>query len=344
MTQTTLAALATAPHHRRNPLTGDWVLVSPHRMQRPWQGQVDAPPGANLPAHDPACYLCPRNPRAGGATNPDYQGTFVFDNDFPALLPHTPTAHASEAPWMEARSETGLCRVICYSPRHDVPFGRLPPEAALGVIQTWTDQVRDLYSRPSINCVQLFENRGEGMGASSPHPHGQLWATSQLSNEVDKEDRAQAAWYATHGSPLLTQVLDFERRAADRLVFENDLWSVLVPFWATWPFETLVLPRFAAPCLTDLDLPQQRALADIWQRLCNRYDQLFGTPMPLSCGLHLAPKASPHRQAWQLHAHFFPVLLRSATVRKFMVGYEMLAGPQRDLTPEEAARRLRGDP
>ncbi|MGC4122738.1 MAG: UDP-glucose--hexose-1-phosphate uridylyltransferase [Myxococcales bacterium] len=334
------------PHRRRNPLTGEWVLVSPHRALRPWLGAVEKLVPASRPAHDPSCYLCPRVPRAAGAVNPDYEGTFVFDNDFPALLPESTSAPSAEdarqePAWMERRPERGVCRVVCYSPRHDLGLAQLPPAAVRRVVDTWTEQVSALMARPGIGYVQVFENKGEAMGCSNPHPHGQIWASGDAPNEIAKEDERQAAWAAQHDECLLCRVHQDELERGERIVVANEEWTVVVPFWATWPFETLLLPRRHGPCLTALHEAQKDALVAIWQKLFTAYDRLFEVSMPLSCGWHLAPKRSVDRLAWHLHAHFYPPLLRSATVRKFMVGYEMLGGPQRDLTPEQAAERLR---
>jgi UDPglucose--hexose-1-phosphate uridylyltransferase len=330
-----------APHRRKNPLTGEWVLVSPHRAKRPWQGALEALPKAGRPAYDPQCYLCPGNRRAGGLETPRYAGTYVFDNDFPALLRDTARESASTPPWKECESEAGLCRVVCYSPRHDLTLSDFGEDDMRGVVDTWAAQVVEIYEQPQIGYVQIFENKGEVMGCSNPHPHGQIWATSGLPNEVAKEDGQQARYLEEHGRCLLCDVLAHERQAGERLIIENEEWSVLVPFWAVWPFETLLVPRRHAASLPDLDGAQRQGLAGMWPKLLSRYDTLFGVTMPFSCGWHIAPKQAAARGSWHTHAHFYPPLLRSATVRKFMVGFEMLAGPQRDITPEQAAARLR---
>lgn len=328
------------PHRRRNPLTGDWVLVSPHRARRPWQGSVEATPARTTLAYDPACYLCPGNTRAAGPTNPSYEGTFVFPNDFPALLASEPEVRGGP-PWLEARAESGLCRVLCYSPRHDLSLGDLPAAGARAVVETWIEQVAELHARPDLAYAEVFENRGEMMGCSNPHPHGQIWATRELPNEIAREDARQTDYRRAHGRCLLCEVLEHERREGERVVLENEEWTVVVPFWALWPFEALLLPRRHAETLPVLDASQRGALAEVWQRLLRRYDRLFQVAMPLSAGWHLAPARGADASAWHAHAHFYPPLLRSATVRKFMVGYELLAGAQRDLTPEQAAARLR---
>ena len=329
------------PHRRRNPLTGEWVLVSAHRTERPWQGSKEAADRPDIPAYDPSCYLCPGNGRAGGVHNPAYSGTYVFENDYPALLLDTETATEQRLPWMESVGEAGACRVVCYSPRHDLSLGDLEHEQVLGVVDTWVEQTADLMARPEISYVQVFENKGAAMGCSNPHPHGQIWATAGIPNEIAREDAGQTAYLRDNGGCLLCAVVEDEQRLAGRIVVENAEWVVLVPFWAVWPFELLLVSRRHSACLTELDEQQKDELADIWQRIIRTYDGLFGVPMPMSCGWHIAPKSSANRDAWHVHAHFYPPLLRSATVRKFMVGYEMLAGAQRDITAEEAARRLR---
>ncbi len=337
------------PHRRYNPLTGDWVLVSPHRTKRPWQGQVERPPQEQRPAYDPACYLCPGNERAGGVRNPAYDNTFVFTNDFAALLPDTPTAPPSPHHLLQTESQSGLCRVICFSPRHDLTLPLMPVADVRRVVDVWAGQITELGQR--YRWVQLFENRGDMMGASNPHPHGQLWAGSALPNEPAKEDRQQAAYFLEHGSPLLLDYAALEVSVGERVVVANEHWVALVPYWATWPFETLLLPRRHVLRLPDLTDAERDALAAILKQLLTRYDNLFEVSFPYSMGWHGAPTGPEDTVAnfpeswqlshWQLHAHFYPPLLRSATVRKFLVGYELLAEAQRDLTAEQAANRLR---
>lgn len=333
-----------SPHRRRNPLTGDWVLVSPQRTSRPWLGQVDAAPVAPGPPYDPGCYLCPGNSRAGGARNPSYDGTFVFPNDFPAMLPDSPPIRRTAHPLFAVDGEAGTCRVICFSPRHDLTLAELPEAGIRRVIETWIEQVQELGR--TYRWVQIFENKGEMMGSSNPHPHGQIWAGTALPTEAAKEDRNQRGYLMRRGSPLLLDYAEIEAREEHRIVAENEEWLVVVPFWALWPFELLLLPRRHVQRLPDLDGQERHSLASILRRLLARYDNLFRCSFPYSMGWHGAPtgpdgRAQPH---WQLHAHFYPPLLRSATVRKFMVGYELLAEPQRDLTAEEAAQRLRSLP
>lgn len=327
------------PHRRYNPLTGEWVLVSPQRTQRPWMGQVERVVEVERPRYDPDCYLCPGNLRAGGVRNPDYTGTFVFTNDFPALLPDVLLQRSSSHSLLIAEGEQGTCRVVCFSPRHDLTLAEMSLAEIRAVVDVWTSQVAELGSL--YRWVQVFENKGEIMGCSNPHPHGQIWAGSALPNEPAKEDRQQVAYFATHGTPLLLDYMALEQEQGVRVVVENVYWLAVVPFWAIWPFETLLLPRRHVLHLPMLDEAERDALADVLKRLLTRYDNLFQVSFPYSMGWHGAPCGVEACAHWQLHAHFYPPLLRSATVRKFMVGYEMLAEAQRDLTAEQAAERLR---
>ncbi len=333
---------AQQPHRRRNPLTGDWVLVSPHRTRRPWLGQVEQSPQDVRPAYDPKCYLCPGNARAAGVRNPDYHSTFVFTNDFAAILPDTPEVAFGDHPLLQAHGERGTSRVICFSPRHDLHLARMSPADIRPVVDVWAEQVADLGQQ--YRWVQLFENRGAIMGASNPHPHGQVWAGSALPNEAAKEDRAQRDYWAAHGALLLVDYAKLEADRGERLVVQNQDWLVVVPYWAVWPFETLLLPRRHVLRLTDLTDSERDSLTQIIRQLLTRYDNLFETSFPYSMGWHGAPTDDGDYAGWQLHAHYYPPLLRSAAVRKFIVGYEMLAEVQRDLTAEQAADRLRGQP
>lgn len=335
---------AIQPHRRRNPLTGEWVLVSPQRTMRPWQGQVEQTGALAAVTHDPSCYLCPGNTRSGGQVNPAYASTFVFDNDFPALLPTGENEAARPAaadPLFTAEPERGICRVICFSPDHSLTLARMTVDAIETVVHTWTAQFRELSAIGWVQSVQIFENRGEMMGASNPHPHGQIWASESVPNELRKETEHQARWHATHGAPLLQQYLERELASGERLVCANASFATLVPFWAVWPFETMILPRRQVTALDQLSGSEPRDLAAILSAVTRRYDRLFQTPFPYSMGFHQRPADGSAHESFTLHAHFYPPLLRSAKVRKFMVGFEMLGGPQRDLTPEAAAARLR---
>ena len=325
-------------HRRFNPLTGEWVLVSPHRTQRPWQGQVEKLPSETRPSHDPTCYLCPGNGRAGGAHNPLYDSTFVFTNDFAALVPDTPDGEVDD-PLFRAAPTPGVCRVICFSPRHDLTLPEMPVAQIRAVVDVWAAQSAELGQ--TYRWVQVFENKGAIMGCSNPHPHGQVWALNALPNEPAKEEGQQRRYYAQHGRPLLLDYVARELDLAERVIVANDDWVALVPYWAVWPFETLLLPRRPVLRLPDLGAAPRDALADILKRLLTRYDNLFETSFPYSMGWHGAPWSAGDYSHWQLHAHFYPPLLRSVTVKKFMVGYEMLGEAQRDITPEQAAARLR---
>lgn len=334
----TEARLFEKPHRRYDPLGDRWVLVSAQRTQRPWQGQEEELPPAEVATYDPGCYLCPGNSRAHGAVNPEYESTFVFENDYPALLPDAGEA-VMEHGLLRAEVDSGTCRVLCFSPRHDLSLSCMDPAGIRTVVDLWADQTADLGRR--YRWVQAFENRGVAMGASNPHPHGQVWASSALPNEASVEDRTQRAHLGAGTKVLLREYLDIEREAGERVVVENDTWTVVVPYWAVWPFETLVLPHRHVTRLPDLQDAERDGLAQALGELLGRYDRLFDRPMPYSMGWHGAPFGDGADGHWQFHGHFFPPLLRSATIRKFMVGYELLAEAQRDLTPEAAADRLR---
>ena len=329
------------PHRRFNPLTGSWILVSPHRAKRPWQGQVESTAPDNRPTHDPECYLCPRNTRITGDVNPDYQRPFVFQNDFPALLTDTPDA-VSESNLFQSSGARGEARVICFSPDHSKTLPQLSVEEIGYVIDTWAEQTIELGKQ--YPWVQLFENKGAVMGCSNPHPHGQIWASSFLPNEAKSEEDNQREWSANKGSNMLVEYARQESESGARTVVENDTWIAVVPYWAAWPFETLLLPKRHVLRITDLTKAERHDLADALKRLTTKYDNLFNTSFPYSMGWHGAPMMEGDFSHWQLHAHFYPPLLRSATVRKFMVGFEMLAETQRDLTAEQAAERLRALP
>lgn len=330
------------PHRRFNPLTGRWVLVSPQRSERPWLGQIDVVAEPPALAHDPACYLCPGNARADGTINPDYSGPWVFDNDFPAILPSADgSIDASADALFRAEPVTGTCRVICFSPDHGRTLPQLSPGEIDAVIDSWAAQSAELGQTHA--WVQIFENKGAMMGCSNPHPHGQIWATDHIPDEVAIEDAHQRAWRDEQGGAMLSAIAAREA-GGERVVVENADWLAIVPWWANWPFETLLLPRFAVQRLEQLTPQQRGSLAAALRELTARYDNLFRCAFPYSMGWHGAPYTGDDQPHWQLHAHFYPPLLRSASVRKFMVGYEMLAEAQRDLTPEQAAERLRAVP
>jgi UDPglucose--hexose-1-phosphate uridylyltransferase len=326
-------------HRRRNALTGQWVLVSPHRAKRPWQGQQEAASDIPLPAHDPGCYLCAGNTRVSGDVNPAYRGTFVFTNDHAALMPSVPDAPAASDPLFEAQSARGTSRVICFSPDHGKTLPELSLDAIGQVVDTWCEQSEELGRTHA--WVQVFENKGAVMGCSQPHPHGQIWATGHLPNEAVAEDVQQRSYHAQQGRALLLDYVEREAASGERVVVQTPHWLAVVPYWATWPFETLLLPRFVVQRLPQLSGVQRADLAVAVKKLTSRYDNLFQCSFPYSMGWHGAPFDSADAAPWQLHAHFYPPLLRSATVRKFMVGFEMLAEAQRDLTPEQAAAQLR---
>nr|WP_321980535.1 UDP-glucose--hexose-1-phosphate uridylyltransferase [uncultured Cohaesibacter sp.] len=328
-----------APHRRYNPLKGEWVLVSPHRNKRPWQGQQEKVVIVEKLRHDPNCYLCAGNERNSGAVNPDYKGPFVFPNDFPALLEDTPAGGTSGDPLFRAETVRGTARVMCFSERHDLTLPELEVADIRKVVDTWADQIVDLGAQ--YDWVAVFENKGAVMGCSQPHPHGQIWASDFLPNEVAVEDSNQARFLAENGEVLLVRYAADEACKGERVVVENDDWIAVVPWWATWPFETLLMPKRHILRLPDLTDSERNSLADALKGLCTRYDNLFETEFPYTMGWHGAPTRQGTFDHWQLHAHFYPPLLRSATVRKFMVGYEMLAEAQRDLTAESAAERLR---
>ncbi|MFC1996490.1 UDP-glucose--hexose-1-phosphate uridylyltransferase [Chloroflexota bacterium] len=346
------------PHRRYNPLTGEWVLVSPHRTKRPWQGQVEKLPPDNRPRYDPHCYLCPGNERAGGAKNPQFEHTFIFTNDFAAMLPDTPSSDVvDQHPIFQSNAVRGTSRVMCFSPRHDLTLPEMELQDIRCVVDTWAEQIIELSQK--YQWVQVFENKGAVMGCSNPHPHGQIWAQDCLPNEPTKEDLFQREYFKQTGKPLLLEYVEMEAKSGERTVVENDMWLALVPYWAVWPFEVMLLPKRPVQHLPDLNDAERNLLGEILKRLLTNYDNLFETSFPYSMGWHGAPsdiwgyrtdrenqttstKTSGYSDShWQLHAHFYPPLLRSATVKKFMVGYEMMAEAQRDITAEKAAERLR---
>jgi UDPglucose--hexose-1-phosphate uridylyltransferase len=336
---TILANIFDQPHRRLNALNGEWIFVSPHRTKRPWQGRVESGVPLSRPNYDPQCYLCPGNARASQELNPKYDSTFVFTNDFASFLPTTRSADASQHPLLRAYTQAGTCRVICFSQRHDLTLARMSsPEIRL-VVDVWAEQVADLGRK--WRWVQVFENKGDIMGCSNPHPHGQIWASDFIPNEPAKEVVQQQEWFKEKGTPLLLDYVALEMQQGERMVVQNEHWLAVVPWWAVWPFEIIILPRRQVLRLPDLTGAERDALADLLRRTLIRYDNLFETSFPYSMGWHGAPHDDGDYHGWQLHAHIYPPLLRSATVKKFMVGYELLSEAQRDITPEQAAQRLR---
>ncbi len=328
------------PHRRYNSLTGEWILVSPHRTLRPWQGQVHAAPQTKLPQYDPSCYLCPGNTRAGNAVNPHYTKPYVFTNDFSALLPNTPATSNNE-PFFVSHTEQGICKVMCFSPRHDLTIPQMEQSDIEQVIHTWIEEYISLSHIPYIHYIQIFENKGSIMGCSNPHPHCQIWASQSIPVEVVKEQTQQETYYTQHNTTLLSDYIKAELQKQERIVIETKHMVVLVPFWAVWPFETMIVSKRPIQHITEL-LPEEiQEFAAIYKELTIRYDNIFNTSFPYSAGLHQAPCDGNEHKAWHMHMHFYPPLLRSAEIKKFMVGYEMLANPQRDITPEQAAHTLR---
>ncbi len=333
--------LGADPHRRWNPLTREWVLVSPQRTQRPWQGQVEATPLETTVQYDPQCYLCPGNARAGGAKNPQYTGTFVFENDFAALRADTPAGEVRDGDLLLAESEAGQCRVVCFTPRHDLTIARMEVRDVRRVVDTWCQETESLGAQGNVGAVQIFENRGAMMGCSNPHPHGQIWANESVPDDLACEAQTQREYFEKHGASLLEDYLALELGKKERVVCANEQFVVVVPFWAVWPFETLLISRRRVASLPELKDAEREGLAGILREITIRYDNLFKTSFPYTMGFHQRPMDEKEHPGFHLHAHYYPPLLRSATVRKFMVGYELLAMPQRDITPEWAAQRLR---
>lgn len=330
------------PHRRYNPLRRSWVLVSPHRTERPWQGEVNKSSGFSDVHYDPQCYLCPGNTRAGGKITPKYESVYVFDNDYAALLPDSPDPQQAGAPeLLRAERERGRCRVLCFHPDHGLTLARMDARDIRKIVDAWTEEYRTLGSVPDCRYVQIFENRGAMMGASNPHPHGQIWTTEHVPDEPRIETEAQVDYRKQHGTCLLCDYAQLEAREEVRVICENEGFLAIVPWWAVWPFEVLVIGKQHWRSLLDFDDAGRNALADILKQVTTRYDNLFETTFPYTMGFHQAPCDGEAHDEWHFHAHFYPPLLRSATVRKFMVGFEMLGMPQRDIMPESAAERLR---
>ena len=330
------------PHRRYNPLINEWVLVSPHRSKRPWQGQKEAVNTVALPEYDPECYLCAGNVRMNGEKNPDYKGSFVFENDFAALKQEPIDFDGNEeGSFFKAQPERGISRVVCFSPRHDLTLPEMEVEDVVNIIHTWQKEYTDLGNVDYINHVQIFENKGSVMGCSNPHPHGQIWAQSSLPTQVEKTQNSLKAYFEKHGTNLLQDYLQQELLQNERIVIQNDHFAALVPFWAIWPFETMIISKRHITKITDFTEDEVAAFAVILKQLTAKYDNLFETSFPYSSGIHQAPTDGEAHPEWQFHMHFYPPLLRSASVKKFMVGYEMMGESQRDITPEKSAEMLR---
>lgn len=328
------------PHRRRNPLTGAWVLVSPHRTKRPWTGQVEKPAPDNKPEYDPGCYLCPGNERAGGFKNPQYTSTFTFVNDFSALLSDTP-AGGDDDFFFRTESVRGICKVLIFSPSHRLTLPTMEPADLLKVAEMWQKEFRELSTLPDIHYIQIFENKGSVMGCSMPHPHGQLWASQSIPDEIIKKCNSQADYFQKHGRPLLLDYVEQELKKDERVVYANESFVVLVPFWAVWPYETMIVPRKQLSTIADFSQNDLKLLMDAVKVLTVKYDNMFETSFPYSAGMHQSPCDGNEHPGFTWHMLFYPPLLRSATIKKFMVGYELLAEPQRDITPEASARKLK---
>jgi len=328
-------------HKRYNILTGDWILVSPHRTKRPWQGKVETMPVDDRPSYDPHCYLCPGNKRADGSMNPAYTDSFVFTNDFSSLLPNTPEGGFDVEGLLQARSAKGICRVISFSPDHSLTLPLLSVDGIKKVIELWCEEFASISKDATMKSIQIFENKGDIMGCSNPHPHGQIWAQDSIPLELHKETVQQQKYFAEKGRSLLSDYVQLELKRRDRVVLENEHFVALVPFWAVWPYETMIVSKRHVQNITQLTKEERVAYAEIMKKLTAKYDNLFEVSFPYSAGIHQSPVNDGDHPEWHLHMHFYPPLLRSATVKKFMVGYEMLANPQRDITPEWAAEKLR---
>lgn len=329
------------PHRRLNILTGEWILVSPHRTKRTWQGKLEDADSGNRVEYDPNCYLCPGNDRADGDVNPQYAESFVFKNDFSALLADTPFGSINEADLLIAKNEGGICKVISFSPKHNLTLPELGIHEIANVVNCWQKEYNALSDNEWIKYIQIFENKGEIMGCSNPHPHGQMWSQSEIPVEIVKETERQKAYYAVHKTSLLSDYLKLELKKDERIVYDNEYFTVLVPFWAVWPYETMIISKRHLESIKFFTNKEKIALAETIKVLTTKYDNLFKTSFPYSTGMHQAPVNDGNHPEWHWHMHFYPPLLRSATIKKFMVGYEMLAGPQRDITPKFAAAQLK---
>ena len=329
------------PHRRKNILTGDWILVSPHRTSRPWQGEISKKENSIRPEYDPDCYLCPGNKRANGEINPQYKNTFAFTNDYSALIENIDDQNLNKKNLLISKSEKGICRVVNFSPRHDLTLAEIGDNEIEKVIETWCDEYKALSSNPNINYIQIFENKGSIMGNSNPHPHCQIWAQESIPLEPMKELKQFKKYYKKNKQSILSDYIKLELKLNERIVYQNESFIVLVPYWAVWPYETLIISKRKIADILKFNKKEKKDFADALKIITTKYDNLFQTSFPYSSGIHQAPVDGKDYKEWHFHMHFYPPLLRSATVKKFMVGYEMLAEPQRDITPELSADVLK---
>jgi len=327
-------------HKRYNILTGEWVLVSPHRAKRPWQGQNEIVSNVVRPSHDSSCYLCAGNTRINGEKNPNYEDVFVFTNDFAALQSDSKSFSVNDG-LIKAESEQGICKVICFSPDHSKSLADMDVKDIDKVIKTWQEEYTSLGANESINYVQIFENKGAVMGCSNPHPHGQIWSQSTLPNEVDKKNKQQQKYYNKNQRSLVGEYLSQELEIKERIIYENNDFVVLIPFWAVWPFETMIVPKRQYSNITEISETESLSFAEAISVITKAYDKLFECSFPYSSGIHQSPTNGKSNSHWHWHMSFYPPLLRSSTVKKFMVGYEMFGSPQRDITAEQAGERLK---
>ena len=329
------------PHRRYNPLLDEWILVSPQRAKRPWQGQNEAISDEKKPEYDETCYLCPGNHRITGGTNPNYESCYVFDNDFPALLKDEVSSDVAQEDLFKINPERGINRVICFSPKHNVTLAEMQVPEIENVVRVWKEQYLELGAISYINHVQIFENKGSVMGCSNPHPHGQIWAQSSLPTQVKRTQDNLLKYFQKTGKSLLKDYLESELQKKERIIAENEHFVLLVPFWATWPYETMIISKRHFSSIAEITEEEIKSYAEMIQIITVKYDNLFKTSFPYSAGIHQAPTDGLDHEEWHFHMHFYPPLLRSATVKKFMVGYELLAEAQRDLTAEQSAEILR---